>query len=155
MRFAWLALSVLLTVSCSSPSPLAPFSSDGCSLFPDRSLLTEADWCDCCFAHDIAYWRGGTAVEREAADVALKDCVLERSGDSTLAALMYRGVRAGGSPYFVTWYRWGYGWGQDKKYNPLTTKELARADELLDDYYASNSEAAVCETQTNSQSLGR
>ena len=104
----WLAV-VLLAAACGSDSELRPFSSDGCSLFPDASLISGDDWCDCCFRHDIAYWRGGTAGEREAADIALRQCVLDRTGNETLATTMYEGVRFGGSPYFLNWYRWGYG----------------------------------------------
>ena len=46
----------------------ARFATDGCSLFPDRALVGSADWCDCCLAHDLAYWRGGTESQRLDAD---------------------------------------------------------------------------------------
>lgn len=123
-------------LACGDSSSLAPFSSDGCSLFPDGSILTKEDWCECCFQHDIAYWRGGTAQEREQADLNLRQCVLAKSGDETLARLMYEGVRFGGSPYFYSWYRWGYCWPYDRKYQALSEKESARADALLQDYFA-------------------
>ena len=129
--------------ACSSDSGLRPFSSDGCSLFPDSSLISKADWCSCCFEHDLAYWRGGTSDERKAADSRLKDCVSEKTGSETLATLMYEGVRFGGSPYFYNWYRWGYGWSYDRKYQPLTPGEQKRADELVDEYFASAGES-VC-----------
>lgn len=124
--------------ACGDSPALAPFSSDGCSLFPDSSIITNDDWCDCCFQHDIAYWRGGTKEQREQADLQLKQCVLAKSGDETLATLMYEGVRFGGSPYFYNWYRWGYGWSYDRKYAALTEEERARADELLQEYFAAN-----------------
>ena len=97
-------LIILLAISvtaCSEPSSLSPFTSDGCSLFPDRSLISETDWCSCCFEHDVAYWRGGTEEQREVADRELKRCVEAKTGDPALATLMYQGVRAGGSPYFI------------------------------------------------------
>ena len=56
---------------------------------------------------------------------------------------MYGGVRAGGSPYFYTWYRWGYGWPFERKYQPLTPSERRLADALLADYVAGNP-APVC-----------
>ncbi len=136
-----LLLAGALISGCSSDTPLRPFASDGCSLFPDESWLTGADWCACCFEHDIAYWRGGTAAEREAADLALRECVAARTGDENLAAAMHAGVRAGGSPYFYNWYRWGYGWGYERKYAPLTPVERDRADVLLEQYYEAGNPA--------------
>ena len=131
-----LALPLIL-VSCREEG-LSDFRSDGCSLFPDRSLITNEDWCDCCFEHDIAYWMGGTREERLAADIALRECILEKTGSQELAELMYEGVRFGGSPYFYNWYRWGYGWSYDRKYQPLTDEERTMAEEKLEEYYASN-----------------
>ena len=132
-----------LLVSCSAETSLKPFSSDGCSLFPDGSLISEADWCSCCFDHDIAYWQGGTEAERLAADERLRDCVAGKTGSETLANTMFEGVRFGGSPYFYSWYRWGYGWGYSRKYQALTTAERTRAQALLEDYTREHGEQ-VC-----------
>ena len=137
------ALLLCCLSACSAESELRPFSSDGCSLFPDSSIITGDDWCSCCFEHDIAYWKGGTEAEREAADRALQACVIEKTGDELLARAMYEGVQAGGSPYFYNWYRWGYGWGYERKYQALTPDESGRADTLLEEYFAGNPEA-VC-----------
>jgi len=79
-------------------------------LFPDRDLERGEAWCECCVRHDLAYWKGGPDAERKAADSALGDCIYRRTGDSVLARIVYAGTRAGGSEYFPTWYRWGYGW---------------------------------------------
>jgi hypothetical protein len=144
IRIPFFAASVILAVGCSSDSGLRPFTSDGCSLFPDSSLINTNDWCSCCFTHDIAYWRGGTAEERDAADLELKNCVFDKTQNEVLASLMYEGVHAGGSPYFYNWYRWGYGWGYERKYRALTSTEGALADGLLQDYF-SNSPTAVCQ----------
>lgn len=130
-----LAIALTGLAACSPSDSLKPFSSDGCSLFPDVSLINEDDWCACCFEHDIAYWRGGTQAEREQADDALRSCVLAKTGDAALAKLMYEGVRLGGSPYFYNWYRWGYGWGFDRKYQALTGAEVDAADALLQSYF--------------------
>jgi len=128
--------------ACSDHSELSPFSSDGCSLFPDSSMITQQDWCECCFQHDLAYWQGGTELQRENADIALKQCVLEKTGDKILAKVMYDGVRLGGSPYFYNWYRWGYGWpyldSVRKKYQVLTETEQQQAKKLIEQYLASN-----------------
>ena len=103
-------LSALLWLSgCASTNELAEFTSDGCSLFADGTLQDHRLWCDCCFAHDLAYWRGGSAAQREEADLTLRACVLERTANPALAEIMYEGVRFGGSPVFPSWYRWGYG----------------------------------------------
>ena len=140
LRFAAITL---LAASCSPDSGLRPFSSDGCSLFPDRSLINADDWCTCCFEHDILYWRGGTSEEREAADLELKKCVFEKTQNEALATLMYEGVHIGGSPYFYSWYRWGYGWDYERKYQALTQSEVELADALLEDYFSSES-GQVC-----------
>lgn len=142
-RWVLLAL-ILLVAGCSSKSELSAFSSDGCSLFPDKSLIGEADWCLCCFEHDKAYWRGGTAEQREAADQKMRQCIVEKTGNKALASLMYEGVRAGGSPYFYNWYRWGYGWPYERKYQPLSPAEVKKADSLLAEYFASEPEQ-VCD----------
>ena len=124
---AGIALSLTLT-ACTTESELRPFASDGCSLFPDSSIITGDDWCSCCFEHDIAYWKGGTEAEREAADRALQACVVAKTGDELLGFAMYEGVRAGGSPYFYNWYRWGYGWEYGRNYQALTPDAIFEAD---------------------------
>ncbi len=119
----------ILLANCAQTPKLKPFSSDGCSLFPDKDYQNNKSWCQCCVVHDEAYWKGGTDSEREAADKALKACVLEKTGDANLAELMYVGTRAGGSQYFPNWYRWGYGWpyGSESKISESYRKqEVAR-----------------------------
>jgi hypothetical protein len=129
-------LPLLLIASChSGPKTLKDFTSDGCSLFPDRSLINNKDWCDCCLEHDIAYWQGGTEEQRLEADRKLRDCVLAKTGDTVLAEAMYQGVRFGGSPWFYTWYRWGYGWGYERKYGALTLEEQRLVSDKLVKYF--------------------
>jgi len=138
MRF--LPLLLLLLNACSKQDTISDFTSDGCSLFPDSSVILKQEWSDCCFQHDLAYWKGGTAEERLQADKALRDCVLKKTGNKELAELMYQGVRLGGSPYFYNWYRWGYGWSYERKYAPLTDKEQEQVRQKLEKYYASDRE---------------
>ena len=131
MKFLLILVYLSFFLGCRKDSTLSDFKSDGCSLFPDSSLITNEDWCVCCYEHDLTYWQGGTKAERLAADEALKRCVLSKTGNKELAEIMFLGVRLGGSPYFYTWYRWGYGWGYDRLYEPLTDKEKSQVAEKL------------------------
>ena len=85
---------------------LSDFTSDGCSLFIDGTFEDPDLWKECCLKHDIAYWQGGTEEEREAADIAFRECVKKKTGNAELAEVMYQAVRKGVDPYFPTWYRW-------------------------------------------------
>lgn len=105
--------------------------------------MTSLDWCDCCFQHDIAYWRGGTEAQRQQADEQLQSCVESKTGNGALAKLMYEGVRVGGSPYFPTWYRWGYGWKDNKGYQSLTEAEHGQANQLMSAYKSADT-PSVC-----------
>ncbi|MEM1221247.1 MAG: hypothetical protein AAGH40_00675 [Verrucomicrobiota bacterium] len=135
-----LILVTILLFGCERKSELSDFKSDGCSLFPDSSLILNQDWCDCCFEHDLAYWQGGTKEQRLQADKALRDCIIEKTGNEELAQLMYEGVRFGGSPYFYNWYRWGYGWSYKRKYSPLSKGEKQQVDQKLKNYFSGNPE---------------
>lgn len=142
LSFLFLSLHI---AACSNDAELSAFTSDGCSLFPDSSVITNQDWCECCFQHDVAYWQGGTEPQREHADIVLKQCVLKKTQNATLAKLMYDGVRLGGSPYFYNWYRWGYGWSYERKYQALTDSELEQVKKLTKQYLANN-ENNYCDT---------
>ena len=128
----------LLLAACASPNRLDPVTTDGCSLFPNRSPFGEADWCHCCVVHDLVYWRGGTAETRLDADRELAACVQKTSGSALLANVLFTGVRIGGSPYLPTWFRWGYGWPFGRPYGLLTPQEEALASSLERDYRARN-----------------
>lgn len=99
------------------------FTSDGCSAFPDGSVSQKELWLECCTAHDLAYWQGGSYSERMNADLELHECV-NKVGEEEIALLMLAGVRVGGSPFFPTAFRWGYGWSYPKFYGELTDQEL-------------------------------
>jgi len=143
MNYLLIVIVMSLVVACSSDSELSAFSSDGCSLFPDASLINQDDWCSCCFEHDLLYWKGGTAQQREMADLQLQQCIVQKTNDSVLAKVMYEGVRFGGSPYFYNWYRWGYGWSYDRKYQALNQNEVEHANQLLSEYFNNNIQS-VC-----------
>jgi len=65
------------------------------------------------------------------ADNALKSCV-SKVGEPEIAAIMLTGVRVGGSPYFPTPYRWGYGWPYSRGYKPLSKDEKLEVKAKLD-----------------------
>lgn len=140
---AFTAAVPFLLAACPSTQGLQPFTTDGCSLFPDRALISTSDWCGCCLAHDLAYWRGGTAQERLQADQDLKSCVLAASASPELADLMFLGVRTGGGPYFLTPYRWGYGWPLGRSYGPLSLSEDAQAAALRAQHASTNPALAL------------
>lgn len=114
-----------------TPQPLQAFKSDGCSLFPNGSWSQPQAWCHCCVRHDLAYWQGGTATQRQQADAKLAICV-QKSGFSATSKLMYAGVRMGGSPFLPTSYRWGYGWAYGRTYQSLSKLEAKQRDTLLE-----------------------
>ncbi|HSW12332.1 MAG TPA: hypothetical protein VLI06_05785 [Solimonas sp.] len=127
-------LLALLLPACASQQTLRPFVSDGCSLFPDKALIGDANWCDCCLVHDLAYWKGGTAEQRQLADQQLHDCVLARTGNAALAKAMLAGVKAGGTPHLPTSFRWAYGWPRQRNYEPLRPAEAVEAQQLEQQY---------------------
>lgn len=110
---------------------LKPFTTDGCSAFPNGNIQHQSLWINCCIRHDLAYWKGGTYAERLAADKSLKSCVAQ-VGEPEIASLMLAGVRTGGSPYFPTPFRWGYGWPYPRAYGPLSKEEKQEVKHQLD-----------------------
>ncbi len=97
--------------------------SDGCSggmslVYSKLTVLHEKHgaqlpWRSCCVVHDQAYYYGGTKQQKIIADQNLKLCVSESIGEENLGIvlgkMMEKTVSIGGSPYFPTSYRWGYG----------------------------------------------
>lgn len=125
--------ALLATTACAAPSAIAPFASDGCSEFPNGLPQYKALWLACCIQHDKVYWQGGTYKERWQADETLRQCVTA-VGQLDIARLMLAGVRVGGSPYWPTRYRWGYGWPWPRGYAALTPDERAQAQALMAEY---------------------
>lgn len=98
------------------------FTSDGCSMSPDGFMDRPNDFISCCVKHDIAYWHGGTSLERQQADEDLKQCLISRDYPR-IAIVYFWGVRFGGSNKFKTSYRWGYGWVKNRPYGALNKGE--------------------------------
>lgn len=107
-----------------SSQDLMPFTSDGCSAFPDGTMQQKKLWLACCTAHDKAYWLGGTYQQRLEADKILQHCVAQ-VGEPHIALIMLAGVRVGGSPFWPTRFRWGYGWEYPRFYGQLSPGELS------------------------------
>ena len=125
---------LMLSINSAHTEQLDNFSSDGCSQFPDGTLTQQDLWCDCCIAHDVAYWQGGSRKQKKKADETLRECVLQKTGNSLLANTMYYGVTLGGSPVFPTWYRWSYGWRYGRGFQPLNPYEKQQVEEKLQHY---------------------
>jgi hypothetical protein len=79
--------------------------SDNCTGFPD------GNYADCCFEHDLAYFKGGSWKERWRADKKLYKCVNAKGGakNKFVAPIMWLGVRAFGPSWVPTPARWGFG----------------------------------------------
>jgi hypothetical protein len=128
MRIVIYFLFSLVPVSAQAET-IAPFTTDGCSIFPDGTYEQKELWLSCCTTHDYAYWQGGTYDERLIADEQLQQCVA-KVGEPQIANLMLAGVRIGGSPYLPTSFRWGYGWSYPRFYKPLTAEEKRQITSL-------------------------
>ena len=89
-----------------------PFTTDGCSRFPDGGKK-RALWLICCEVHDVAYWAGvGGEKGRAKADEDLYTCVSKRT-NRAFGSLVWSGPRftpLNTSRLFPSEYRWGYGW---------------------------------------------
>lgn len=123
------AVCAMLLLSCAQADTLAPFTSDGCSAFPNGTFEQRELWLTCCQKHDFDYWKGGTFDERLASDKALRVCVA-KVGQPQIALLMLAGVRVGGTPYLPTQFRWGYGWPYPRDYGALTDDERKQVELL-------------------------
>ena len=91
-------------------------------------------------AHDLAYWRGGSAAERLASDQAFKRCVQTASRSPALASVMYGAVRVSGGPWTPAPFRWAYGWPYGRAYQSLSAAEQTNADTLRDAWLANDAQ---------------
>lgn len=138
IRTAILTIVVLIVlfvgyrVAFTDRTIITAFTSDGCSAWPDGTMAEKSLWLRCCTTHDKSYWRGGTYAERKTADQALQSCVAD-VGKPKVAAVMLAGVRVGGSPWWPTAFRWGYGWPWGRGYRALSPEENNLVDAALSD----------------------
>ena len=120
---AFLLGMLILLSSSSNAEEIQPFTSDGCSSFPNGTIEQGTLWLSCCTEHDKAYWQGGSYQQRHDADIELKRCV-SSMGEPVIAELMLSGVRVGGSPYWPTQFRWGYGYSYPHGYTQPSDKNI-------------------------------
>ncbi len=125
-----LLLTLLLSFQVSAEQ-IRAFKSDGCSHFPDGTVKQRDLWCECCITHDIAYWQGGSKLQKKTADKVLRDCVLNKTGNRLLADAMYYGVTVGGSPVYPIGYRWGFGWSYGRGFKTLSDQEKHQVESKL------------------------
>lgn len=126
-----LAVPLLWIVAAAqADETLRPFTTDGCSLFPDGTPENKTLWLQCCIEHDRNYWLGGTRADRSAADKQLQQCV-EQLDQKWVAQAMRDGVRVGGSPWWPTSFRWGYGWPYGRGYQAVSDGEERLALALM------------------------
>lgn len=128
-------LTFLFIAHTSQANELKPFTTDGCSLWIDGTVEQPNLWRHCCVAHDLDYWQGGTQAQRKQSDERIQACVKEAQG-SGMANYIYTNVRWGGSPYWMSNYRWGYGWDYldgiwPRGYKVPTPEEQAQIDRAM------------------------
>lgn len=118
-----MSLIVLLTIA-------NPFSTDGCTGFPEGTLKEPKLWAECCLEHDLRYWSGGTEAARDKGDLLLRDCVKEK-GHPLIAELMYFGVRFGkNSTRKIKGKEWGNAW-ELPGYSKLTPDQILEIKDEL------------------------
>ncbi|MEQ1666227.1 MAG: hypothetical protein ABL927_12725, partial [Bdellovibrionales bacterium] len=103
---------------------LRPFYSDGCSLSPDGMLFSKNSnvWVECCIKHDVTYWLGGTAAEKQKADKKLEKCIANK-GYPEIGKYFKMAVETFGVPEREVTYRWGYGWNKIRLFSPISEDE--------------------------------
>ena len=105
-------------------SELRPFVSDGCTMAPDGTRREPEKWKECCQAHDLRLWGGGTKTERHEADKKLRSCMREKAGPR-LAFIFWLGVKIGShSPVKLPEKKWGNAWYKNSGYRTLNQDEI-------------------------------
>lgn len=134
-RCLFLAL-LLVSTACWSDdhrphTELRPFETDGCTMAPDGTINRPRLWRDCCVAHDLAYWGGGSKDERNATDAKLQACIKKKAGPG-YAFIFRAGVFIGSlSPIRLESKRWGNAWYERAGYRTLSNEELQRLIDQL------------------------
>ena len=126
-----LIITILLFNVSVLANNLNNFSTDGCSLFIDKDYLTNESWAHCCIKHDMSYFTGGVKKEKNDSDLELQQCIEDLGGikNKYLAQSVFLAVQIFGGPEIKSWFRWGYGWEINRKYQKLSKeqKELVKS----------------------------
>lgn len=107
-----------------------PFVTDGCTMFPDGTIKEPKLWYNCCLAHDLVYWLGGSKELQKQADQELRECVSEVSS-GIRANLMYIGVRLGHYSPIKNKYQWGWGRPNSKPFSSISENHKKEAYRLI------------------------
>lgn len=124
--FSTLGILFYLFSTSVKAEDLKIFTTDFCTGYAEGTRNEPKKWAHCCVEHDLNFWVGGTAEEREQADLGLKKCVAA-TGENEQAQIIYMGVRLGYySPYHIKEMRWGNGWLDESRahYQKLTKNEV-------------------------------
>lgn len=136
-------LGIFLSLSFSVlAEDLKPFTTDFCTGYMEGPASEPMKWAHCCVEHDLNFWVGGTADERNTADLGLKKCVAD-TGEPEQAQIIFMGVRLGYySPYHIKDKRWGNGWVDESRahYRSLSKSEIQLISETLHEDETVNSE---------------
>jgi hypothetical protein len=95
---------------------------------PEGTRRDPQLWRDCCVAHDLRLWGGGTRKERNKTDMKIKSCIEKKAGP-TIARIYFDGIRLGRlSPWNIPSMRWGNAWYAEngKNYWRLTKAQIER-----------------------------
>lgn len=142
MRLLLLLVISLGLANTAQAGQLKPFTTDGCSMWVDGTPENPNLWRHCCVAHDRDYWLGGTEAQRQASDERLRSCVAN-SGEKGMGSYLYMNVRWGGSPFWMTPYRWGYGWDYMEGDKPRGYREPSAAEQAQVEIMALEADATV------------
>lgn len=111
----------------SASAAIKPFESDGCSCVPDGPHSDPDRWTPACEEHDRTYWAGGSHRDRLNADRKLKASI-KKSGHPFVSEIYFIGTRFGGSPYFPTPWRWGFGYPWPRAYQKHPKSHILTPD---------------------------
>lgn len=130
-----LLLIVIISTSFAFAEELRPFKTDYCTNFPEGTKEEPELWKHCCLDHDLFMWAGGNKIERNKADLGLKECVLA-TGKKFQAELMYRAIRAGSlSPFKYPNMKWNNRWKNRPDYQSLTEADIEQIQtEIYNNY---------------------
>ncbi len=104
------------------------FETDGCTAFPDGNYR------DCCEAHDLDYYKGGSFKERRDSDKRLYSCVKSKPSwkNKYRAPMIYLGVRVFGTAWLPTPFRWGFGKKKMKRLAEAANSETKKEEPTVE-----------------------
>lgn len=123
MLFALFFYLLSFNLQASEKNTIMPFTTDGCSALVYQQSMQNPELLNCCVAHDIRYWQGGNKASKKNTDLNFSLCLRKIGMPAIEREIYYWSVRIGGTAYWKTSWRWGYGWKKLRDYSPLTEEE--------------------------------